>query len=192
MIRHFLWIAAITVLALASMFYPFMPGTYDRMAIPLSGIVQVCGLTGLLLVPIGMVWLIYELVNRRRTLGSLPQHGRRHWFAVCALAASLVVGAGVALASIQTGPSLAVCVLILCVYGISRAAPAVIQLKSGRHIGFNPAPLYLTIVPSVLATAQLTLLKTAVEISRNRTIMGSAQFINAIEAYRAAHGRYPL
>ena len=192
MIRHLLWMAGITVLALASMFYPFMPGTYDRMAIPLSGMAQVCGLAGLLLVPIGMVWLIYELVNRRRTPGSLPQKGKSHWFAVCALAALLVVGAGVALASVQTGPSLAVCVLILCVYGIWRAAPAVTQLKSGRHIGFNPAPLYLIIVPCVLATAQRTFLETAVEISRNRTIMGSARFIGAIEAYHAAHGRYPL
>ena len=192
MIRHFFWIAGITVLALAGMFYPFMPGTYDRMAIALSGMVQVGGLAGLLLVPIGLAWLIYEPVNRRPTPGALPQQGRSHWFAVGALATSLVVGAGVALASLQTGPFLAVCVLILCGYGIWRAAPAVIQLKSGRHIGINPAPLYLTIVPCVLATAQLTLLETAVEISRNRTIRGSAQFINAIEAYRAAHGRYPL
>ncbi len=131
MIRHFLWIAAITVLALAGMFYPFMPGTYDRMAIPLSGIIQVMGLAGLLLVPIGMVWLVYELVNRRRRLGPPPQEGKSHWFAVCALAALLVVGAGVAPASIQTGPSLAVCLLILCVHGIWRAAPAVSQLMPG-------------------------------------------------------------
>jgi len=192
MIRHFLRIAVITVLALASMFYPFMPGTYDRMAIPLSGMAQVLGLAGLLLVPIGVVWLIYELVNRRRRLGSLSQKEKGHWFAVAALAASLVVGAGVALASMQTGPSLAVGLLILCVFGVWRAAPAVKQLKSDGHTGFNPVPLYLTIVPGVLATAQLTFLKTAVEISRHRTIMGSAQFINAIEAYHAAHGRYPL
>lgn len=191
MIRHSLQIAAICALALASMFYPFMPGTYDRMAVTLSGVAQILGLLGLLLVPIGIVWLIHELVNHRRRRDSIPHRAKSHWFAVCALAASLVVGVGGAMASMQTGPSLAISVLILVVYCVWRAAPAVKQLKSDGYGGFNPTPLYLIIVPAVLAAGRLMFLETAVEISRNRTIMGSTAFINAIEGYRAVYGRYP-
>lgn len=191
MVRHVLGIGTIAVLALAGMFYPFMPGTYDRMAVALSGILQVLGLSGLLLVPIGVVWLSYELVNRRRRLDSPPQKNHSHWFAASALLASLVAIAGATLAALQTGPSLAVCVLALCVYGVWRATRALHHRMAIGPIGFNAAPLYLIIVPSVLATAQLTFLEIAVETSRKRTIAGSARFINAIEAYNTTHGRYP-
>jgi hypothetical protein len=173
------------------MFYPFMPGPYDRMAVTLSGMARIFGVAGLLLVPVGMVWLIHELVKRRRRRDSVPHAVKSHWFAVCALAASLVVGVAVALASMRTGPSLAISVLILVMYGVWRTAPAVKQLKSDGYTGFNPTPLYLIIVPAIVATAQFTLLEAAVEISRDRTIMGSTRFINAIEGYRAVHGRYP-
>ena len=191
MIRHVLWIVAIAVLALTAMFYPFMPGTYDRMAVPLSGLAQVVGLAGLLLVPIGLAWLTYELMKRRRGPGSVAHKEKGHWFAAPALTSAVVVGAALALAVMQTTPSLAAALLLLCAYGVWRGAPAVRQLGSGGHPGFNPAPLYLAIIPGVLAIARLTFLETAVEISRRRTIVGSARFIDAIEAYRAAHGRYP-
>ncbi len=191
MIRHAVQIGAIAVLALASMFYPFMPGPYDRMAVPLSGMAQVLGVAGFLLVPIGIVWLFYELANRRRMSSPGPFKAKSYWFAVCALVATLVVFAGVALASMQAGPALAIGVLMLAAYAVRRAASAMKRLKSSGYTGFNPTPLYLIIIPGMLATAHFAFLKSAVEISRNRTIIGSTQFINAIEAYRTAHGRYP-
>lgn len=70
MIRHFMWIAVASILGLGMMFYPFWPGPYDRMAVPLSGMVQVLGFAGLLLVPVGVAWLILEVVNRRRRTGT--------------------------------------------------------------------------------------------------------------------------
>lgn len=173
------------------MFYPFMPGTYDRMAVVLSGMAQVLGVAGVLLIPIGISWLIYDLVNRRRRRDSVPLLAKSHWFAVGALAASVVAGAGVALASLHTSPSLSIGVLILVAYGAQRAGRAVKQLKSGGYRGFNAIPLYLIIIPGIVATAHLVLLRPAVEISRKRTIMGSTEFINAIEAYRVAYGHYP-
>lgn len=190
MTRHALQIGAITILALASMFYPFMPGTYDRMAVTLSGIAQISAVAGLLLVPLGTVWLLYEITLHRRRRGSVPQAAKRYWFAVCSLAALVVLGAGVVLASLQAGPSLAIGVLLLSVYA-GRQVFAMKPLHSGAYSGFHPAPMYLIIVPGILATAYFGFLRTAVEISRHRTILGSTQFVSAIEAYHAAHGRYP-
>ena len=55
----------------------------------------------------------------------------------------------------------------------------------------KPVPLYLiSYLRSVLA--QQMFLPAAVEFGRKRAIAGSAQFISAIESYRAAHGRYPV
>ena len=191
MIRHSLQIGVITILALASLFYPFMPGSYDRMAVTFSGMAQVLGVSGVLLIPIGISWLIYDLVNRRPRRDSVPLPAKSYWFAVSALAASVVAGVGIALASVHTSPSLSIAVLILVAYGARRAARAVKRLKATGSSGFNPIPLYLIIVPGIVATAHLVFLKTAVEISRKRTIMGSTEFINAIEAYRVAYGHYP-
>lgn len=193
-IRHTLQLAAITILAVACMFYPFMPGTHDRLAATLSMMAQVLGLTGLLMVPIGILWLTYELaILRARRQGSVPRTKRGHWLAFCAMAASAVVAAGVALAAgIYTGPSLAIAVLILWASIIRRAVASVRRMRIADDAPFNPAPLYLILVPCILVIARLTFLPAAVEFSRKRAIEGSAQFISAIEAYRAAHGRYPV
>jgi hypothetical protein len=193
MTQHVFRIAGVTILALALMFYPFLPGTHDRLAVTLATMALMLGWAGLLLVPIGAIWLVYELMRRRTKTQREPTQGKGHYFAIAAMAASLVVAAAVALAAaIQTGPSLAVGVLLFWAYVVYRLMPRVTRLKEGGGGGFNPAPLYMLIVPSVLVVAHLTLLKPAVEFSRNRAIMGSAKLIKAIEAYRAAHGRYPL
>ena len=183
-IRHALQLAGITVLVLACMFYPFMPGPHDRLATTLSSMVQALGFTGLLLVPIGVFWLAYELRALR---------ARRHWFAFAALIASAVVAAGVTLvALIQTGPSLAVVVVILWGVIVRRALAGVRRMRMAGVDDVSPVPVYLIVVPIILVLARMTLLPFAVDVSRTRTIDGSATFIRAIEAYRAAHGRYPI
>ena len=69
MIRHILRMAAIIILGVACMFYAFLPGTHDRLAVSLSFMARSLGWAGLLLVPIGAVWLIYELVKRTQSRG---------------------------------------------------------------------------------------------------------------------------
>jgi hypothetical protein len=193
-IKHTLQLPAVTILALTCMFYPFMPGTYDRLAVSLSAMAQALGVTGLLMVPIGILWLIHELARRRaRTQGSAPRRERRSWFALSATAASVVVMAGVALAAaIESGPALAVAVLMLWVFIIRRALAAVRRMRMADDSRVNAAPFYLILVPCILVAARLMYFPAAVEFSRHRTITGSAQFISAIEGYRAAHGSYPV
>src|SRR5687768_17970602 len=121
MIRHIVQIAAITILAIACMFYAFLPGTHDRLAVTLSFMARSLGWAGLLLVPIGVMWLIYELVRRAATSRSESRAQKGHYFAIAALAASFVVAAVIALgALIQTGPSLAIFVLIVWAYVVWR------------------------------------------------------------------------
>jgi hypothetical protein len=57
LVGHLLRIAVIVVVADLIMAYRFLPGAYDRLAVPLSLMVQVFGLVGLLLVPVGGLWL---------------------------------------------------------------------------------------------------------------------------------------
>jgi hypothetical protein len=176
------------------MFYPFMPGRHDRLAVTLSSMAQVAGVTGLLMVPIGILWLAHELRMRRaRQRGSAHPGNMGYWLAFSAIGVSAVVIAGVALtAAIHTGPSLAVVVLALWIHTIRRALVSMSRTRSAGHSRVTPAPLYLIVVPCCLFLARLWLLPSAVEFSRRSTIEGSARFIGAIEGYRVAHGRYPL
>src|SRR5262245_15634105 len=41
------------------MLMPFLPGRHDVLAVALSLWAQVCGILGLLLVPVGAVWLLH-------------------------------------------------------------------------------------------------------------------------------------
>jgi hypothetical protein len=43
------------------MFYPFLPGTHDRLAVTLSMMAQALGLAGLPLVLVGVAWLLYAM-----------------------------------------------------------------------------------------------------------------------------------
>lgn len=193
-IRHALQLAAATTLLLGCMFYPFMPGRHDRLATTLSGMVQVLAFSGLLMAAIGTLWLGDELLRlRARRQGSVPPRARRHWFALSAMAASAVVAAGVAAsAAVHTGPSLAVVMLVLWACMVRRGLASVRHSRFADDDRLNPAPVYLILVPGVLVLARLLFLPSAVESSRHRAIEGSAEFIRAIESYRAAHGRYPV
>ena len=183
MTRHTIQIVAIAASGLVCMFYPFFPGPHDRLAITLSVMAQMAGFIGLLLVPIGVAWLISELMGGTRG----------YWFALAALMLSCVVIGGAALAAlVQTGPSLGLIVLIAGAYAVRSAMRALQRIKNDQSGGVNPAPLYLIVVPCILVTAHLLFFQTAVESSRRRAIHGSAAFLNAIEGYRAAYGRYPL
>jgi hypothetical protein len=194
LMRHAVQLAAMTIGGLACMFYPFMPGTHDRLAVSLSAMAQAVGFTGGLVIPIGILWLLDELaILRARRHGSTTRSGRGPWFALSAIAASAVMMIGAAFAAAtHTGPSLAVAVFLLWLAIVRRALLTVRRMRTADESRFNPAPLYLMLVPCVLIAARLMYLPSAVESSRTRTIAGSAQFISAIEGYRAAHGRYPI
>ena len=64
-------------------------------------------------------------------------------------------------------------------------------MKHAEVRTFNPAPLYLVVVPLVAAVPAFTLVGRAVEFSRNRAIDNSARLIGDIERYYDARGHYP-
>ena len=186
MARHLVCIAAIILVILACSFLPFLPGRYDRLAVTLSAMAQIFGAVSLLLVPIGAFWLIYEF--RRR----VSKPAGAYYFALAALvAASLVVMFFVLGAFISLGFSLGIIVLALWSYVVIRFAPALKQMKTATRDGFHPAPFYLVCIPVVVVIVQWTLIRDAVEFSRNYAIRQSATLINDIEGYRQANGRYP-
>jgi hypothetical protein len=175
------------------MVYPFLPGDYDAMAMALSTTVQSIGMLGLLLVPIGVLWLIYEIRKQSKRKSGLPNTNRGFSFAQASLiAASLVTILVSLLALLSGGLSFGVLTFALGLYGISRSMPGLRRLRTAEPESINAAALYLIFLPIFLLSIQIMLSAPATEFSRNRAITNSNEFIRDIEAYRDTYGHYPV
>jgi hypothetical protein len=184
MLKHATGLVAAALVVVACMLLPFLPGQYDALAVTLSALAQIIGVVGLVLVPIGAVWLVYE----RGSNANKPRVG----FAIAALAAATLVAAVAALAGFATmGPSMGLVVLALWAYFAGRFVAHLKGMRVAQARRFNPAPLYLIVVPLVACAAKFILVGPASERSRNRAIANSARLIADIERYRDANGHYP-
>lgn len=192
MTLHLVRISGLIVLLILCTFYPFLPGEYDGLALPLSAMAQAFGLLGLLLAPVGGAWLAYEWRKRARGKKGLPTKARGYCFALASAAAASVVAIAVSLvAFMSVGFSFGFLTLALWAYVAARLRPRLKSLKGAEAGGFNPTPLYLALIPGIVLIFQITLAPRATDFSRNRAIARSAELIGDIEEYHAAHGRYP-
>jgi MFS family permease len=187
MVRHLARIILIAFLIALCIVYPFLSGEYDLLAMPLSTIAQGFGVLGVLLVPVGAVWLIAELRRRRR-----PIKGRGFVFAVITVIIGTLITAALTLAGLGTvGPSLALFLLVLGLYSLSKLIPILRAMRHSERDRFNPTPLYLVTLPLAALIVQIAAAAPLTASSRARAIASSAEMIANIEAYRQAQGRYP-
>ena len=160
-------IVAATVGALLATLYPHFPGSYDVLAVPISGIVRFLAWPSLLLVPAGALWL----ATKRR--------GAR----IAALAVLSIILLVAAFLALMTSAILAVLVLALGVLSH-------VRLHRSEATSITPA-IYMVVVPPLVLALQWVLVPRAVEYSRDRAIRNSAAIIADIEGHRARNGEYP-
>src|SRR5262245_3726776 len=107
MVRHLTWMSAATLLIVTCMFLPFLPVEYDGLAVTPSFMSQLFSMAGLLLVPLGMIWLAHEFRMRATKAGTRPGKDMGYWFALTSIGASTVVAVVVSFgAFVNVGPSL--------------------------------------------------------------------------------------
>ena len=189
MVTHSLRIAGILILIVLGILYPFIPGEYDSLAMPLSIMIQAFGVLGMLLVPAGILWLAYEL--RRRQNHSEKAH--RYSFALASLVIASFIAIVLALIAFATvGLSFGLIALSLWLYIVIRLLPRVRSLKSEESERLNSTPLYLIVIPIATLVFQLVLAAPLTEFSRNRAITNSNEFIWDIEVYHDKYGHYPV
>lgn len=175
---HLSLIVVMAALLVLCMLYPFLPGRYDSLAVPLATMAQVFGVVGLALVPGGLLWL------------ARPRYG----FALSVWTAA--VGTFIALilalfATLSVGNAFGVLTLGAWVYLLFRLIPKLKRLKNTADPGFHPTPLYLVFLPVFVLASQLILAGPVTRWSRDRAIANAGEFIADIEQYRTGYGRYP-
>ena len=179
MIRHLSFIALLTALLALGVAYPFLPGDYDRLAVPISTMIQVFGLVGLFLVPLGILWLM------------MPKY--RFGFAIASIIASTVIVLLLALfATLSVGKAFGILVILLWTFIAAMLVPKAIQLRGQPPGKFNFLPLYLISLPAITLLLQLALAKPLTQSSRDRAIENASQFIRDIEEYHSQRSTYPL
>ena len=180
-------IGAIVVLSLVATALPFLPGRYDVLAVPLSMIARVYGTASLLLVPIGLVWLPYEL--RLTSDGKRP--GRVSLVLATLAAGSIATVGAAGMAFNLSGAPLTVGVLTAYGLVLWRCGPGMLRWarqSSGRDI---TVALALILVPCVVTGAQFALARPLTSLAWRRTMDGLAPLIGDIERYRTTNGHYP-
>jgi MFS family permease len=183
MIGHALRIAAGIAGAGLCAIVPFLPGRYDPMAVTVSMMAQVFGLAGLIIVPVGLLWMVAE--HRGRST-------RRRAYAIAALIVCSAVWLLISFVAIIESPIAGVVLLMLGGF-VATAILRRVRAQEGESLrGLGSVPLYLISIPVGAALVQLSLADPAAEFGRNRAITNSATLIADIEAYRVANGQYPL
>jgi hypothetical protein len=181
---------AVTILCI---FSPFLPGKYDGLAVPLSTAAQLLGAAGLLLVPIGLLWLMYEVVKRAQRNRTHSNPGRGFSFALASLIAASVLVIAVSLFVLfGISTTLGVLMLVLWFYAVSRCLPKLRQLKTAEAANVHPVPLYLIIIPLAVLLLQVLLAAPLTEFSRNHAIANSSEFVSHIETFHSEYGHYPV
>ena len=150
MTRHFIAIISITAFIVLCMFLPFLPGRYDSLSPTLSFMTQLFSFAGLLLVPLGLLWLGYELRKQRGE----SKKKTKHFFIATFLTigfVTIIISLG---ALLNYNVSFGILFLAVCLSLLTRIYLKQLAKRNYDHLNFNPIPLYLIIIPLIVAVVR--------------------------------------
>ncbi|HYJ37609.1 MAG TPA: hypothetical protein VEV87_03295 [Chitinophagaceae bacterium] len=189
---HWFQLVAFNLLVGLCILLPFLPGPYDRLSLPLSGLAQLTGYMGLLLVPIGIFWLIEEIKKLAGTNKLLNNWNSGFYFAIAATCICTFLCLIFTLAlSFEVGMSASIVSLVIIVVVLYKLCKAIRGLRHITKPKFNATPLYLLSIPLIAFTVSLFFVSPVSELARNYAIKQGEKVIDAIESYRDQRGSYP-
>ena len=146
MIKHLLIIAIIVCVASLFIFLPYSPGDYDSSSVIVSMYIQVVCFLGLVLVPIGIMWSIFEIRRYRRESGRFSHISYRFTRVALVILFVIFLLADFML-FMNNYLSLAIIILLLTCYFFFRALLFFKNLKNANQISLVPFPVYIICIP---------------------------------------------
>ena len=187
--RAWLLLLLLPLLVAVASVAPFLPGSSNNFAHIISQFAQAIGNIGLPFVPFGLVWLIIEMRNKkgqqlnRWTNGYYPS-----WLALIPVFLFLALKILTTIVDGQTfgiGPfTFIISVAAFFVYRIQK-------LKKKTDYKFNPAPLYIILIPVIALLTSKFAVETVAVLTREKAIVNAEPLIAAIEKYKTENGKYP-
>jgi hypothetical protein len=174
--KQLITIAGIGAALLGCLFLPFLPGEYDGLAVGIATMAVLFGFGGLLLVPVGLTWLGFEIFKACRVRGEHSHSRAEYYFAVTALICSLPVIALISIGAWATVGTSAALIFIAAVltFVARRVFPQLRKLCGSEGDGFNAAPLYLLVLPALVVVTVLAWGRNAERFSRERAMANAA------------------
>ncbi len=155
MTKHIITILSITALIILGVYLPFLPGRYDSLVVTLSFMFQLFSFVGLLLVPVELFWLWFEIAKRKTSTVSNKKTKRFHIATVLTLGfITLVVSLG---ALTNYNLSFGILFLIFCFSLLTRTYLKLKREGISDSLKFNPIPIYLITIPIVVALVRVCL-----------------------------------
>jgi|GEM_PF-74210 len=171
---------------------PFLPGPAIKPLIGLSMFGQATGLIGLLLVPVALVWIVYEIRKTKLANGKTLNWRIPYWLSVVSL---LIVALALTFLTIaisfQEGVISAIIVFLVFVAVLISAVRGISRLKIKGERKFNTTPVYLLTIPVIAFLTNLFVVKPLSNYSMNVAIQRSHELITSIESYKLKEGKYP-
>lgn len=174
---------AVNLLLVLMIISPFLPGPPNKAVIGLSVFAQLLGFFGLLLVPLGVIWIILELRKSATGVNKRPDWKPPFIIAIYSI---LVIG-GLIMSEYLAGFS----GIAIGAFALWQVIREIRKLRHASGRQFNPTPLYLLIIPLVAFTSRKYLAEPLADNSRRIAIERSEGLIAAIEDYKIKEGQYP-
>lgn len=184
--KHAFLILLIIAITVTGIFLPYMPGDYDYFAVGLSHIFQFAAFTSLLLVPVGLIWLMLNIANRKNNKDiKYPLYLRRTAFAI-----TVVIFLAAALgAFVSHNRFFAIIILGIGVFILFVGR---LKLKGLVSVPDNIMPYYFIIIPVIVLFIRMTWLEKVKDERTDFVITQGELLIADIEAYKKTNGHYPV
>ncbi len=196
MALHVISIIVICILAILFTFLPYFPGGYDHLAVMISGIIQITSFISLLLVPIGVLWLIYEKVQRKKVKDGSKKSGSFAIAALVVLTLIVIVSSFAAIGGIgnfRGSLTLGISIPAIFVYiTVKTIIPQIKKMRNPNALKPSIIPYYMVIIPLAVVIFRSTLIVPAVDYSTNYAIEQSSVVIQDLEEYYSEYGQYPV
>lgn len=190
MAKIFFGISCLSAIVLLCMFYPFLSGSYDELAITLSSMSQVFCIAGCLLIPLGFAWLWF---GKNFAAASSAYERRLRWLVITTLLTLALVVVCVSLgALLNYNLAFGIIFLTICFLLLSLVFDRIrLNISLPKPI-IRALPLYLILLPVIALSARMIFFNNAVNFSRHLAIKNSLPLITAIEEHYKSFGKYPV
>jgi len=166
----------VLTLLILGIIYPYFSGAFDRLAMPLSTIIQGFGILGIILSLLGLIWLLMPSKYKIFTIISIYVFG-------------FLVVVFTFFAYLISGILFGISILLILGLLLLKYRQRIIVPFEREAIAF--VPIYLIVLPVSILTVQLLIAKPITDWSRDRTISNAKDYVRDIEIFYTRNGYYP-
>ena len=188
--RQVLLLVGAVLMTILAILLPFLPGPSTKFSLGLSILVQTFGFFGLILIPVGIVWLIGRKKALEKTNQLFWKPG--YYFALGISIFSFALLLLVTLGLFMTNDFRAGMMMILLgTIGLNMAYRGLRKMKSQHTMSHQWLPIYAIVIPVVSFFIRTQVELPMSGISRGIAITQGQLIIEALEKYKIAEGQYP-